>query len=67
MDADGDDTSTQVLVWDCSGPRKLKMPIRELYDKIGKTTRPSPISKHSMRIFQDPRTSSRSTFPRKAV
>jgi hypothetical protein len=50
MENDSDDPSTQVLVWDCSGHKKLKMPIGELYDKVGKTARPSPIWKHSMRI-----------------
>jgi hypothetical protein len=50
MDPDGDDPSTQVLVWDCTRHRKLKMPIGELCDKVGKAARPSPYSKHSMRI-----------------
>jgi|ERR1700733_9911708 hypothetical protein len=50
MDTGGDDPSTQVLVWDFSGHRKLKMPVGELYDKVGKTACPSPYSKHSMRI-----------------
>jgi len=35
MDPDGDDPSTQVLVWDCTRHRKLKMPIGELCDKVG--------------------------------
>jgi hypothetical protein len=43
MENDGDDLSTQVLVWDCSDHKRLKMPIQELYDKVGKTARPSPI------------------------
>ena len=50
MDTDGDDPSTQVLVWDCSDHRKLKMRIGELYDKVGKTACLSLYSKHSMRI-----------------
>lgn len=34
---DFSDPSKQVLVWDCNGRKKLKMPIGELYDKAGKS------------------------------
>lgn len=50
MENDGDDLSTPVLIWDYSDHKRIKMPIQELYDKVGKTARPSPIWKHSMRI-----------------
>ena len=67
MENGGDDSSTQVLVWDCCGHKRLKMPIRELYDKVGKTA-PSIANLEALNEnFQDPRTSSRNTFPRKAV
>jgi hypothetical protein len=42
MDTGDDDPSTQVLVWDCSDCKRLKMPIRELYNKVGKTALLSP-------------------------
>jgi hypothetical protein len=35
MSNENNDPSKQVLVWDCSGDKKLKMSIGELYDKVG--------------------------------
>jgi hypothetical protein len=63
MDNESADPSTQVLVWDCSGDKRLKMPIKELYDKVGTTIRPSSISGALSDISQVPKTSRRSRFP----
>jgi hypothetical protein len=66
MDNESSDPSTQVLVWDCSGDKRLKMPIGELYDKVGKAV-PLSILEALIKNRQDPRMSSRSPSLRKAA
>ena len=63
------DPTMQVLVWDRGGDKKLKMPIGELYDKVGGLTCfvLHLLSTELMWHFQERRTSKKSEYQRKVA
>lgn len=66
MSNENNDPSKQVLVWDCSGDKKLKMPIGELYDKVGTLGQyPFALLQALTEQIQDARTSKRSRYLKK--
>jgi hypothetical protein len=53
MENESTDPSTQVLVWDHGDNKRLKMPLGELYDKVGKTIRSRSTSEALMEDFRN--------------
>ena len=53
MENESTNPSTQVLVWDRSDDKRLKMPLGELYDKVGKTIHSRSISEALREDFRN--------------
>jgi hypothetical protein len=67
MSNENNDPSKQVLVWDCSGDKKFKMPIGELYDKVGTLRQFASAFQGLTENIQDARTSKRSQYLRRVA